>query len=438
MRLSGLFNQIQQTKVLVIGDLMLDTYTTGKARRISPEAPVAIVHVKNTEERAGGAGNVALNLLSLGSDVSIIGRIGQDMSGRILLHSLGDKGINTGGVVTDENFVTPVKNRVIADNQQMVRIDYEEVIDLAESLEAEVISSLPFLIKGTDVIAISDYGKGFLTPNLIQAVIACAKEEEVPIIVDPKGLDFTRYKGADVIKPNTSEAIAASGLGREATLEEVAHQILFQTESKTLLLTRSEDGISLFEPDRREDFSVDVQEIKDVTGAGDTVLATIAWAMANKLSLADACRLSNLAAGISLAHIGCAPVTLADLAHRALETDTVQKVFEEEHIFALQKLLAGQKCTLLGIHESNGIETSLFLTLRKLSIDPKTQLIVYIRDKEPSEDFVTHLASLREVDFIILKNESLRKLCDGIHPQETFIYEKGALSPLEAPTPLLV
>ena len=171
VRLTGTFSRLGCSKVLVIGDFLLDTYTIGKARRISPEAPVAVLHVQREEHRPGGAGNVVLNLISMGCEVAAIGRVGHDAGGEILLKSLRDEKVDARGMVHQSAYPTPVKNRIIADNQQIVRVDHEQIISIPELLEQQVIDALPELLKGVKVIAISDYGKGFLTRTLLSAVI---------------------------------------------------------------------------------------------------------------------------------------------------------------------------------------------------------------------------------------------------------------------------
>lgn len=173
-------------------------------------------------------------------------------------------------------------------------------------------------------MAISDYAKGFLTPSLLSQVIKMAKEHEVQVIVDPKGMDFTRYRGATLIKPNYAEARGAAGLGMEATLDDVAARILHDVSIETLLITRSKEGISVFSrSEARRDFPAHVHEVKDVTGAGDTVLAVITAALANQLSLSEAARLANVAAGIAIERIGCARISLADLYARLAEVHLV-------------------------------------------------------------------------------------------------------------------
>lgn len=298
---------------------MLDAYTLGEVQRISPEAPVPILRVVEESSRPGGAGNAVLNLISLGMKVSVIGRLGGDTAGDAVFEAMQREDVDLSGMLRDPQFRTPVKNRMIAQGQQVLRIDYEKPTALTEAQEAEMSKKLPQLLQGVDVVAISDYGKGLLTPLFLSNLILECRKREIPVVVDPKGRDFKRYRGATVIKPNLSEALAAAGLVETATLDEVAAQILKETLIEVLVITRSKEGISIFDGIKRQDFPTQVHEVKDVTGAGDTVLAVICAALANELDLSDAARLANVAAAIAIERIGCARISIADLSARLVD-----------------------------------------------------------------------------------------------------------------------
>lgn len=421
VRLTGPFSRLESCKVLVAGDLMLDTYTFGKARRISPEAPVAVIHVQREENRPGGAGNVILNLVSLGAKVVAIGRIGNDMYGQILKDSLTQENVDVRGLVTQSNYLTTVKNRIIAENQQIVRVDHEQVLPLHEQLEQQIIDDLPTLFKDVSVLALSDYGKGFLTKTLLSALIDFAKQWGIPVITDPKGTDFMKYAGSTILKPNLGEAYAAANLTSDAPLEKVAEKILRQSVAEVLLITRSESGISIFDRSgNRQDFPVRIHEVKDVTGAGDTVLAMLTFAIGNKLPLAEATQLSNVAAGIAIEHLGCARITLTELAQRLLQYDVVNKIFDDEHIYALQQALKGQKVVVLNLSGLEGLTTGLFNSIRNLSQQSSTKLLINIQNVHTSNDFINILSSLREVDFIILTNNNMHNLSKSLKPQAIY------------------
>lgn len=414
---------------------MCDTYTTGKVKRISPEAPVSVLHVQKEESRPGGAGNVVLNLLSLGAGVTAVGRVGNDFAGENIRLILQEEGSNIEGIVVQNKFKTPVKNRFIAEPfaQQVLRVDFETVLSVPEDVEQRIVEKLPDLLENIQIIAVSDYGKGLLSKSLLMAVFEMAKTYQIPVIVDPKGDDFVKYSGATVLKPNLQEAYAAASLPLEASLEQVAKVILNKVSAEMLMITRSEAGMSLFTKEGDHfDFPVRSKEVKDVTGAGDTVLAMIAVALANGLDIKSSAQLANIAAGIAIERLGCARVDLSDMANRLLELDVNNKIFDEEHLFALQQALQGRQYCVLGLYSAHGMSTALFRCIRKLSFRERDiKLIVYVRDHHPDEEFVSLLSSLAEIDFVVLKCESLKNLCEIIHPHEVFIMEEGRLVPLD-------
>lgn len=296
---------------------MLDVYTLGSVKRISPEAPVPVLCVEEESRRPGGAGNAILNLASLGMQIKAVGRVGPDDAGRYFVDALNQEGIDVRGILFDPHYRTPLKSRMIADNQQLLRVDYEKVAPIEASFENTLSTLLPNLLEDVNVIAISDYGKGLLTRSFLSHVIALGKQLSIPIIVDPKGMDFSKYKGATVLKPNLSEAMTAAGLGPDASLDDVGFKLLTEIDVQSLMVTRSKEGISLFNhKEKRRDFPAHVHEVKDVTGAGDTVLAVITAALANTIDLGVAAHLANVAAGIAIERIGCARISLAELAGR--------------------------------------------------------------------------------------------------------------------------
>lgn len=436
--LTGTFSKLRNSKILVVGDLILDSYTIGKARRISPEAPVAVLEVQKEEHRAGGAGNVALNLISLAADVTLVGRLGDDTAGDLLKASLANEGISVQGLFTEKTYRTPVKNRVIADHQQIIRVDHEKISTIDLAFEAEILQKLPDLVKGHDVIAISDYGKGFLSNKLLETLINLGNQLNIPIVVDPKGIDFKKYKGATLIKPNLSEAYLAANMSLSQPIDQVAKALLETTSAKVLMMTRSESGISLFHQEGlREDFPVQIKEVKDVTGAGDTVLAMLSVSLACGLSYTEAARFCNLAAGIAIERFGCARVSLSDLARRLLEFDFINKVFDEGHLFALQEALKGRKIRLLGISGENGLTSAIFMAIQKLSESLDDELIVYLRDKEPNHEFVHILSSFQNVKFIILNTDSLSHLVSEMEPSEVYLLENEELLRLDHPHELM-
>jgi D-beta-D-heptose 7-phosphate kinase/D-beta-D-heptose 1-phosphate adenosyltransferase len=422
VKLARAFSRLRPIRALVLGDLMLDTYLTGRVKRISPEAPVPVMEVKGEESRAGGAGNVMLSLSALGAEVRGMGRIGSDGEGKILLDALRASSIVTDAILEEPGYKTTLKRRLIADSQQLLRVDYEQISPLDPSLEEELLKRLSSYLDGVDVIALSDYGKGFLTPRLIQTVLAEGKKRSIPTIVDPKGLDFSRYRGASLLKPNLSEAYAAAKLASSASLEEVAAVLLPITEVESLIITRSEAGITIFDAGgRRIDCPVHSREVKDVTGAGDTVLATLCLAIASKLDIEAATHLANVAAGLSIERIGCVQVSLSEIAGRLLRSDS--KRFEESESGTLGQLLKGRPFSLL-LLDDQPMTHALYRSLRSLAHEQS--LLLYL--EKANDDFIDLLSSFSEVDSILIGRENLEALCKSLPPTSVYAFREGALS----------
>ena len=433
VKLIGMLSQLGPIRVLLIGDLMLDKYTTGKVQRISPEAPVSVLHAHSEESRPGGAGNVVLNLCSLGAHVRVIGRVGRDFAGEEIRTALEREGVDIQGLIYQKRYKTPVKNRFIADSQQILRVDFETISPLPEDLEHELIEKLPDLIDDCQIVAISDYGKSFLSHTLLGVLIEMAKTRHIPVIVDPKGIDFNKYRGATILKPNLTEAYAAARLPLDTPLDEVSATILKTCGVEQLMITRSQEGISLFKrTGERLDFPVRSKEVKDVTGAGDTVLAMLSVALANGLDIKYAAQLANISAGMAIERIGCARISLSDMAERLMEFDVENKIFDGQHIYALQQSLKGKKSSVLSLESNHGMSTAVFKSLRKLAAkDPEKKLVVYLRDRRPDKEFISLLASLSDVDFIIVDCKSLEELCELVSPSEIYSIEESKLIDLE-------
>jgi D-beta-D-heptose 7-phosphate kinase/D-beta-D-heptose 1-phosphate adenosyltransferase len=296
-------------RVLVVGDLMLDRYWHGPTSRISPEAPVPVVHVNEIEERPGGAGNVALNIAVLGATSTVIGLTGNDDAANALETSLRAANVNTRFVRLANN-PTITKLRVMSRNQQLIRLDFEDGF-VGEDLSA-LEKSFGDNLDSHDVVVCSDYGKGSL--RNVQALIALCKQKNIPVLVDPKGADFQRYQGASLVTPNLAEFEAVVGkCADDAELVSKAQALCKQCDFAALLITRSEHGMSLIQQDEVHHLPTHAREVYDVTGAGDTVVSTLAAAIAAGESLAQATALANLAAGLVVAKSGTASVSVAEL-----------------------------------------------------------------------------------------------------------------------------
>lgn len=417
--LEAVFKHLSPVNVLVVGDFMVDHYTIGKIERISPEAPVPILHVERESYRPGGAGNVALNLKALGAHVTVLGVVGKDFSGDMMVDSLDKQGIETQKLLQEKSRQTIVKRRLIADSQHIMRIDHEQCIEISSKIEKKILKELKTGLDHIQVIAISDYNKGFLTRSLLRDIIEWGNARNIPILVDPKGEDFSKYCGSTLIKPNLKEAYLASKCHRDAPLSHVATTLIEQAELKHLVITRSEKGISLFsESGEQKDFPVIAQEVTDVTGAGDTVLAVLTFAMANKLSLMDGIELANLASGIAIGRLGCAHITLSEIASRLLQVQSDNKIFEENHLFSLIQALQGEEYTILVLDDSSPIGWNVLDHVRKTKTEyPQAKLILYLDDKQENMHLASLLSSFTEVDFVILKKEGLSHLLNTLSPR---------------------
>jgi rfaE bifunctional protein kinase chain/domain len=295
--------------VLVVGDAMLDRYWFGEVERISPEAPVPVVRVQREEDRLGGAANVALNVQALGARATLLTVVGSDDPGRRLAALLDRHGIAT-LLGKDPALYTIVKLRVIGRSQQLVRVDFESQPD--HEVLARLLLDYERELPAHDAVLFSDYGKGGLTH--IARMIGMARAHGKPVLVDPKGEDYERYAGATVVTPNRAELAQVIGRWRgEAELEAAAHSLRERLQLQALLLTRSEEGMSLFDDQGRLDVHAQARQVFDVTGAGDTVIATIAACVAAGMALRDALPLANRAAGIVVGRFGTASVTAEEL-----------------------------------------------------------------------------------------------------------------------------
>jgi len=319
---------IQQTQkppaILVIGDLMIDHYIWGDATRLSPEAPVPIVNIKNESTTLGGAANVAQNLVALGAKVTLSGVIGSDTFGERLIEIMAGENLATDAIIMDKSRPTTVKTRVVAGSHQLVRVDREVTATIRSELEDELVDKLDHYINEVDIVLFSDYGKGLFSHDLTHRLIELAKGKYKKVIVDPKGLDYSKYKGAFIIKPNRKELSEAAKTGPIKNIEDLqkSSKIIFkQTEAEYLVVTLSEEGMVIVDEIGYQMLPVKATAVFDVTGAGDTVLATMAYFIASGLSIEEACELANHAAAIVIRRVGSATTTINEILDD-IEKDT--------------------------------------------------------------------------------------------------------------------
>jgi D-beta-D-heptose 7-phosphate kinase/D-beta-D-heptose 1-phosphate adenosyltransferase len=307
-----LLSRFDSRRVLVIGDIMLDRYWIGEASRISPEAPVPIVRRQKSSCHPGGAGNVALNVSALGSATTLVGVTGEDSAGIELRRVLEEAGICADHVVVDRGRTTTVKTRIIANKQQVVRVDEEDTHSLRPEQEGEVLTTIRTLFESCHCAILSDYAKGFVSPTLAVGIISIGRELGVPIVVDPKGADATRYRGATMIKPNRTELSLLTGVTIKCHSDalDACERLSKTLPDVVILLTEGPDGMTLHLPEGGPvHFPTRALEVFDVTGAGDTVGAVAAVAIASGADFHTATHLANCAAGIVVGEFGCGKVS---------------------------------------------------------------------------------------------------------------------------------
>jgi len=318
-RLDDLFGAFKKRTILVIGDLMLDRYLWGLVSRISPEAPVPIVNIESESFRFGGAANVSHNIMTLGATAVPVGVIGDDGSGEMLKQLFEEKGFSTDGLITDPERPTTVKTRIIAHNQQVVRTDREITEGISQKIQKRILDFLVTAIDEIDGIILEDYNKGLLVPHFIKDVIDLARAKEKMVFVDPKFDHFFDFNHVTLFKPNRNEIADRLGmrLDSDEALEKTGFKLLQRLDCKVLLITLGEAGMALFEPDRAM-IKIPTRAVKvhDVSGAGDTVIATMAVAMTSGANSQEAATLANHAAGIVCGEVGIVPINKDQLLEK--------------------------------------------------------------------------------------------------------------------------
>ena len=315
---SDLLSRLQGRSLVVVGDLMLDHFLVGAVERISPEAPVPVVRFDHESFRLGGAANVAHNAAALGGRVHVVGIVGEDDEGGLIRSEFARLGIDTSGVVSDRGRRTTRKLRVVTSrNQQVARIDYEDDGEVHGDVEAAAVSRIEQLASTTDAILISDYLKGVVSRGVAASAIAAAKRHRIPVLVDPKVPHIAYYSGATVITPNHHEAEAVTHMRIRTSEEAIAAARRFRERAQcdSVLVTRGEHGMTLLGSDVEAELPAEAREVADVTGAGDTVVATMALALAAGGSLIDAARLANRAASVVVGKFGPATVSIGELGN---------------------------------------------------------------------------------------------------------------------------
>ncbi|WP_169767443.1 D-glycero-beta-D-manno-heptose-7-phosphate kinase [Campylobacter curvus] len=302
----------KKVEILVVGDLMLDHYIWGSCDRISPEAPVQVVKIAKETHRLGGAGNVVQNLLALGAKVSVASVVGDDEVGLRIKNMLSELGAGGGLILSEKGRESSIKSRVMASHQQVVRIDKESAVKI--NLESELVQKVTENLKNFSVVLLSDYGKGVLSDKVCRDIINECVRLDIPVLIDPKGNDYSKYKNATLLTPNRKEASEATGIAIKNTIDLRAAIMKLKNELnlKYSIVTLSEEGIALFDKEL-EIFPAEAKEVFDVTGAGDTVLATLGFMLASKKDIKEAIKMANLAAAVVVAKIGSATANFGEI-----------------------------------------------------------------------------------------------------------------------------
>jgi D-beta-D-heptose 7-phosphate kinase / D-beta-D-heptose 1-phosphate adenosyltransferase len=323
-------------KILVIGDLMIDHYLWGSCERISPEAPVQVINVGNESMLLGGAGNVINNLNALGAQVGVISVIGSCKISNELKELLLNIKVSTKYLITQKNRTTTKKTRIISSQQQVVRFDHESTDEIDEESQQSIITSFAKLITNYDAVLLSDYGKGVLTLKLTQSLIAIANKNNKKVLVDPKGLDYSKYKGAYLLTPNKKEASEATKINIKdnVSLLKAIAKIKTECELVVSVITLSEQGVAIYDDKLRIHPTV-AREVFEVTGAGDTVLASLGFALACEYEIDEAVEFANLAAGVVVGKIGNSVATLNEVIEYE---SSLNKSTSDEHIKTLEEI----------------------------------------------------------------------------------------------------
>lgn len=300
-------------RILIVGDVMLDRYWWGNVNRISPEAPVPVVNLDRISVIAGGAANVAANVAGLGAKSYLVGVIGDDEESELMPEILNSKNICTEYLVKSSQRRTTVKTRVIAHNQQIVRVDQETKVDLSAADESKVWALIESLFSRIQIIIISDYGKGTVTNNILVRLITKAKKENKIIFIDPKGRDYLKYQGATILTPNRYEIAEACKMEQhnQTAIENAGGKLISELGLKYLLVTQGEEGMTLFQKEKETvHLPVESRNVYDVTGAGDTVIACMAVAVGCGVDFTDAARFANRAAGLVVGQVGTTAISM--------------------------------------------------------------------------------------------------------------------------------
>ncbi len=440
--LQRFLDDAEEAHVVVVGDLMLDRYLWGDVERVSPEAPVPVVHLQRTSSRAGGAANVAMNLAGLGIATTLIGCVGNDDAAERLGELLKDKGLETDYLISASGRPTTTKTRVVGNRQQMLRLDEEYAHPVDDVTISEIVEAVQASLDKADAIILSDYAKGVLTSEACAQIIEDASEADCPIFVDPKGTDYRKYAGATTITPNNRELALATGRSGECmdSILEEAQDLRKELEIENFIVTRGENGITRLSGDETQHYPAVAKEVFDVSGAGDTVTATLAAGRAAEMGIESTIRLANLAAGAVITKVGTVAITRDALASAVRDerfTTKRDKIFDRNRIQTQVETWKSRAETIVftnGCFDILHVGHVTYLEEAKkegdrLVVGLNTDRSVRALKGEPrpivsEEQRARVLASLESVDAVVLFDENTpRALIDEVRPD---VLVKGA------------
>lgn len=411
--------QKQHPKIIVIGDLMVDHYIWGKCNRISPEAPVQVVNVKEESNRLGGACNVAANLIAFGAKVSLCGIIGKDEFGKWLINELHAQNIDIAHIIPTPTRPTTQKSRILISNQQVLRVDREKSEDIDEDLQEEILSSLRRKMRDFDAVILSDYAKGLLTPKLTKSIIKLARSEGKPILVDPKGNDYSKYQDATLLTPNKLEAQIATQIqiSDDDSLKKAMKKLQKDCKLDICLVTLSEEGIAILDKNKLVKSPTIAKEVYDVTGAGDTVIAALAFGLSGGLNIYEACHFANAAAAVVIGKIGSASANFSEIvAFLHNGSYSTSKIISKDELAMLLPSLREKKIVFTNgcfdllhaghisyLQQARGLGDLLIVGLN--SDDSIKRLKGENRPINSQNDRALMLCALECVDFVVIFDE---------------------------------
>lgn len=415
-----IFHKIENVKVLVFGDYMVDKYISGSVNRISPEAPIPVIEVKSQTQKLGGAGNVINNIISLGANVKALGCVGNDEAGDFIINYFANNKTNISYLKKYNQISTTIKTRVVSKNQQFLRIDEEKKEPLLEEYYKYTKDNLDEIFEDIDVVIISDYAKGAVTKEMAQLLIKTASKKNIPVVVDPKGNDYNKYVGATVCTPNVKELcdVVNKKIDREEDILKYGYNLCKKHDIKFLCLTRSEKGISLINKNKEKfDFPAIAKDVIDVSGAGDTVVATMSLLLALKIPIDEICKICNIAASVVVSKFGTSTVSLNELICNISKTGE----FKYQNIDTIKYIVQDLKEKGKKIVFTNGCFDMLHvghLSSFKKAREYGDILIVAVNSDSsvktnkgdlrpiiPQEDRIELICALEYVDYVVLMED---------------------------------